>query len=190
MCEHNPDCEFHDKDGKLTEKGKELMLAQKKGFDNGMIKVHVTIDPSSGVSGETLWANPIGRFFAQIANIPFFCEIGMDDIVEIHKDKKSLYYEFIRVVHKNTNTYMAQYELADTDDKNSALWMAVKEHFYNRGMRCEGARPGVFAISVPVMYNQEYVREVASTCSHPVQLFLDENEEDTSESQENNSSSD
>jgi hypothetical protein len=154
------------------EKSQQEASLRKAQIQKGLIHVSVTLDPDKdGAAEETLLAYPIGGNYAQIASIPFFASnIGIDDIVET-EITADLHRDFVAVVKKNTNTFYGQFDgQFDDDDKEVCKDQILSDYFIRFGLRIETFAPGIFALAVPVYFDQldEAIRDA------PFQLTIEE----------------
>lgn len=135
-------------------------------FKQGLIKVAVG-------DREELWAYPIGHNYAQIANIPFVVlDLGLDDIVETEITSSKVR-KFVQIIKKNSHSHAVNMEVDNrpgvpVEINTQASYETSKAFLYSHGFQCEGMQSNVLVVAVPVVYTEDYFRQVISQC--PIML--------------------
>lgn len=108
---------------------------------------------------ETVWCRLTDRVgVAIVDNVPFSANVGLGDHIR-YKDKDGVL-EFVRIVKKVSNTAGVRYaSTLRTAEKN---FEALTKYLESKGLHCEGMYPGMLAISVPLGFSVDKVREIVS----------------------------
>jgi hypothetical protein len=140
----------------------EFMKALKENTDKGLIKVHFTLDAEEGgPAGESVWATPIGKKFAKIANIPFFVsEVSIDDIVEIEPNDESICKEFVGLATKGSRKYFIQYQVSSNEQETVGTFAQICETIKKFSGKVEGAAVGFCMAAFPVDITERDVEQI------------------------------
>ena len=135
----------------------EFMKALKENIDNGLIKIHFTLNgKDGGPAGESVWATPVSKKYAKIGNIPFFVdEVSIDDIVEFQPNDESHVKEFVRLISSGSKKYHLTYQLGKDTDETLEHFVKVREYFNDHSCKVEGAAPGFCVVAVPVEMSEK-----------------------------------
>lgn len=129
-----------------------------------MIKVHLTFN-NPPPSGESLWAIGISNNTAKIDNIPFFTDdFTLGDLIEFDPFNNN---EIIRVIEKGAKTYSGFYEPLKDEEETVKLWKKIVSYLKEYDIKCEGAFPGMFRMSVPLDIDLEQLKSIFVTSQIP-----------------------
>lgn len=108
---------------------------------------------------ETIWCHLTDRVgVAIVDNIPLSANIGLGDHIR-YKDKDGVL-KFVRIAKKVSNTARVRYaSTLRTTEKN---FETLTKYLESKGLHCEGMYPGMLAISVPLGFSVDKVREIVS----------------------------
>jgi hypothetical protein len=138
--------------------------ARSAGTGSTRRKVHVKGGPAGNGGQESLWASAIGAETAFIENVPFVSdEVAWHDVVRLSPSG-----DVLEVLERLTRTRRGTYQAAEDRQEALEQWRAINDHFDQRGIVCESAVPGMFAMAVPTTVSDEELLDLYMKC--PVKL--------------------
>jgi hypothetical protein len=163
---------------------KELQEIYRRAERDGMVKVGIPADPSSGIAMEWCWAKRLSSSYARLAN---FCVCGgginFGDVVEFSEQPEPdvILKEFVRVVSRGSEQAMVAYATRDeVADASESMREQIRQRhreilqylddFRRTGavLAWEGTEPGLLCIALPVGTTEEEVDRLLSCCPHLV----------------------
>jgi hypothetical protein len=163
--------------------------ALKDGLDRGLIKVHFTLDGENGnPGGESVWAIPIGKKYAKVANIPFFVEdVSIDDIVEIEPNDESSIKEYVGLVNKATYKCYIKYHTCAEPEDTHKKYTELCRYLDEKKCRIESAVEGYASVAFPVSIEPENAVEILGSAPNIESFEFDDEEEDDDNDDETSS---
>jgi hypothetical protein len=129
------------------------------------IKIHVSLPPQEhdGLEGESVWAIKKGIDIAQIDNIPFFVNLGLNDIVRF-KIFNGIN-EYVETITKSTNTIGVTWHPSDdNEEKTKEEWLYISDYFRSHELPYESFKLGIFVIAVPIDITDDNILEIINNC--------------------------
>lgn len=105
--------------------------------------------------GENMWAKPLTQNTAQLKNIPFHAEIGLNDVVEIDSDRN-----ITKVLKRKSITCGIKYKFTKAGIQEEYKKLALYFEKKNK-IPIEGAVIGMASLAVPMkMTKKSFVKIV------------------------------
>ncbi len=149
---------------------KEKIAKEKNKSEDKFIKIHITnTDPDSdGPGGESVWAIERGLGRAEIANLPFFSDVGYKDLVRYKRINGVN--EYVETIVAKTISVGITWEPTNKSNKEKTLreWKKIGKYLKSKDLHYESAMAGMFVIAFPVEVTRKQILEV--TESSPIIL--------------------
>ena len=124
-------------------------------------------DEEDGYSGESVWGEYLGVDKARVDNIPFFSDIGLNDIVRF-KEFDSIF-TYVEIIERVTSTLHMQWEPSSEEDTKEE-WEQICDYLHKNDISFESATAGMFVISVPIEIDifEDGIIKICENC--PIKL--------------------
>lgn len=129
------------------------------------IKVFI---PLNDIRGEWVWATKTKEHQAEVCNIPFCTnKVSLGDIIS-YKYIPDQGLTFVKRIKRVTKNVVIRYK-SNSDEEGKNNYARIAKHCLSKGMKCEGAMPGIIAIAYPAKLK---LKELDSALDEIKDLFV------------------
>lgn len=152
---------------------------RKKCLDDGMIKIHFTLDnKKEGPAGETVWAYQLGETSARIANIPVFVpDISLDDVVEFEPSDNYIK-EFVDLIEKKTYKIFIRYQTGENEEATKQNFQELYDFVKSNSWHIEATVPGLAMVAVGLDTNTMIFEREFLDAPHVLEFHEEYDEEE------------